>query len=103
MQRKGKELGIYELIKGIRAEIKNLMEDQEIKADPLFELDSLDLELSIVVSDATDAGFKFFVASAGAKYKEEQVSKIKLSLKPLQKMRIAKMEIKDKKFDFKES
>ena len=86
-----KELDIYELAKGVRAEIKKLMEDPEIKAEPFFELDSLELEFNVVITNATEAGIKFYVVHAGAKYEKEQISKVKLSLKPLQKMKILEM------------
>ncbi|MCS7115796.1 MAG: hypothetical protein N0A00_10465 [Candidatus Bathyarchaeota archaeon] len=105
MPKKGKELGIYELVKGVREEIKKLLEDSEIMEEPFFELDSLDLELNVVISEATKNGIKFFVVSAGAEYEKEQVSKIKLSFKPLEKekARIMKMEIERSQIDLRKS
>ncbi|MEM5867889.1 MAG: trypco2 family protein [Candidatus Aenigmatarchaeota archaeon] len=97
------KLGIYELVKGVHAEIKELLKDSEIKEEPYFELDSLDLELNIVITDTSEAGFKFIVVSAEAKYEKEQVSKIKLSFKPLHPMKILKTEIKRQKIDLRKS
>ncbi|MCS7096827.1 MAG: hypothetical protein N3F10_00750 [Candidatus Bathyarchaeota archaeon] len=103
MPKKEKELGIYELVKGVRAEIKKLLEDSEIKEEPFFELDSLDLELNVVISNATETGIKFFIISAGAKYEKEQVSKIKLGFKPIEKLRIMRTEIKRSQIDLRKS
>jgi len=78
-----REVGIYELIKGVRAEIKKVKDDPEVQKDPLFNLKALELELNVVVSRAAETGIKFFVVTAGVNYKKEQVNTIKLNFEPL--------------------
>ncbi|HGE70759.1 TPA: hypothetical protein ENX78_07990 [Candidatus Poribacteria bacterium] len=78
-----KEVGIYELAKAVREEIIKLRKDEDIQKEPILYLDSLDLELSVVVSEVTKGGIKFYILSAGAEYEKERVSRIKLSFKPI--------------------
>ena len=82
-KKKEKELGIYELAKAVRNEIKKIIDDPEIRKKPILYLDSLDLELNVVVSKAAKTGLKFLVVTVGADYEKENISRIKLSFKPL--------------------
>jgi hypothetical protein len=78
-----KEIEIYELVKGVRKELQKILNDPEIQADPLFNLVKLDLELNVVISKVTDKGIKVFIVTAGTKYENHQISKIKLQLEPI--------------------
>jgi len=78
-----KEVGIYELAKAVREEIIKLRKDEAIKKEPILYLDSLDLELNVVISEVAKGGIKFYIVSAGAEYEKERISKIKLSFKPI--------------------
>lgn len=78
-----KEVGIYELAKAVREEIIKLRKDEAVQKEPILYLDSLDLELNVVISEVTKGGFKFFKVSAGTEYEKERMSRIKLSFKPI--------------------
>lgn len=67
----------------MRWEIDRLRSDPEIKRDPLFFLKNLELNLNVVVSKATETGIRFFVVTAGGKYKKEKISTVKMSFEPL--------------------
>ncbi|MEM2537176.1 MAG: trypco2 family protein [Candidatus Bathyarchaeia archaeon] len=76
-------LGIYELAKAVREEIKKIREDKDFQEKPFIYLDSLDLELNVVVSEAAKGGIKFYIVSVGGEYEKERISRIKLSFKPI--------------------
>jgi len=77
-----KEVGIYELAKAVRKEIIKLRKDSEIQKEPILYLDSLELELSVVVSKVARGGIKFYIVSAESEYEKERVSRVKLGFKP---------------------
>lgn len=76
-------MGIYELVKGIREEIKKVNDDPDIQEHPLFFLKTLELELNVVVTKAAEAGIKFIVFTAGADYQREEINKIRLKFEPM--------------------
>jgi hypothetical protein len=78
-----KEVGIYELAKAVRKDIIKFRKDSEIQKEPVFYLDSLELELSVVVSKVTKGGIKFYIVSAESEYEKERVSRVKLGFKPI--------------------
>jgi hypothetical protein len=78
-----KEVGIYELAKAVREEIMKFRKDEAVQKEPILYLDSLDLELNVVVSEVTKGGIKFFIVSTGAEYEKERISRIKLSFRPI--------------------
>ena len=78
-----KEIGIYELIKGIREDFMRIQNDPEIQKDPIFAIKSFEIELNVAISKAAEAGVKFFVVTAGGEYKTERINKITIALEPL--------------------
>jgi hypothetical protein len=78
-----KEVSIYELAKAVRKDIIKFRKDSEIQKEPVFYLDSLELELSVVVSKVTKGGIKFYIVSAESEYEKERVSRVKLGFKPI--------------------
>lgn len=92
-----REIGIYELVKGIREEVKKISDDPEIKQNPLFNLKNLELELNVAISAASEAGIKFFIVSLGGEYKKEQVNTIKLTFEPVLKVTPKKIKLEDAK------
>ena len=78
-----KEVGIYELAKAVRKDIIKFRKDSEIQKEPVFYLDSLELELSVVVSKVTKGGIKFYIVSAESEYEKERLSRVKLGFKPI--------------------
>jgi len=78
-----KEVSIYELAKAVRKDIIKFRKDSEIQKEPVFYLDSLELELSVVVSKVTKGGIKFYIVSAESEYEKERLSRVKLGFKPI--------------------
>ena len=77
------EIGIYELVKSIRNELRKIRGDPETQESPLLSLKNLEMELSVVVSRAGEECLKFYVVTADVKYPKEQTSTIKLTFEPL--------------------
>lgn len=83
-----KEIGLHDLVKGIRKELQDIMEDPEIKSKPMFKLKDLEFEVAVIVSKAGTVGLKFMLLPVGingeAKFDSERISKIKITFEPLQ-------------------
>jgi hypothetical protein len=80
------EIGIYELVKGIREDFKKVADDPEIEKNPLLILKTVEISLNVVVSSVTHAGIKFSILNAGKKYENEKLTSIKLILEPFVKV-----------------
>lgn len=81
-QKEQKEIGIYELVKGVREDFKKIKSDREIQKDPLFTLKTIELTLNITITSAAEGGIKFFIVTADAKHEHEKLTSIKLVLEP---------------------
>jgi hypothetical protein len=77
------EVGIYELARAVREEIIKIKKDPTIQKEPIFYLDSLELDLSVVISKVAKGGIRFIIGTAEAQYEKERLSRIKLSFKPI--------------------
>jgi hypothetical protein len=88
-----KEIGIFELVKGVHEELTKIKDDVKLGESPLFSLKNLELNLNVAISKATEAGIKFFIVSADRKVEKEQTSSIKLSFEPLVQARPRKVKI----------
>jgi hypothetical protein len=89
-----KEISIYELVKGVREDIKKVATDPDVKANPLLILKNVELSVNAVISSATEAGIKFFIVTADAKHTEEKFASIKLVFEPIFKIEPVKTEVK---------
>jgi hypothetical protein len=89
-----KEMGLYELVKGIREDFKKIVNDPGIKEAPLFIVKNVELELGITVSKAAETGIKFFIVTGSGEYKKEQIHRIKLEFQPITQVEPKKMELK---------
>lgn len=58
-------------MKAVRSELKILNDDEEIQRNPLLILKGLEMELSVVISRATEGGIKFYLVTADAKYAKQ--------------------------------
>lgn len=93
------EVGFYELVKGVREELKKIALDQDIQQNPLLILKNIELNLNAVISRATEAGIRFYIITAGAKHTEEKLTSIKLVFEPIFKIEPVKTQVKvDEKF-----
>jgi len=82
------EIGLYELILGVRQELQKVMNNSEVKEHPLLELSDLEIEVTVMVSKAGGGGFKFILLpigiEAGGEFKSERLSRIKIKFGPYQ-------------------
>lgn len=76
---------LSEMIQNLREELSKAQSEGK-RSDFKFQFDTVELELSIVITSTKDAkaGVKFWVIDAGGGYKNEdaQTQKLKLVLKP---------------------
>ena len=81
-----KDIGLHELIKGVRREFQKIMNDPEIKSHPLFMLRELEFEISVLISKAGKIGLKFMLPPIGGggetNFESEKISKIKIKFEP---------------------
>ena len=79
------EIGLYDLIKGLRKNMWEILTDDEIQNNPLFVMKTVEIELNVILSKAGTGGVKFFLVpiEATAQYEKQTISKIKLSLEVL--------------------
>jgi hypothetical protein len=89
-----KEISIYELVKGVREDIKKVATDPDVKANPIMILKNVEQSVNAVISSATEAGIKFFIVTADAKHTEEKFASIKLVFEPIFKIEPVKTEVK---------
>jgi hypothetical protein len=88
-----KEISIYELVKGVREDIKKIATDPDIKANPLLILKNVELSVNVVVSTATEAGIKFLIVTANAEYTKEKLASIRMTFEPIFKIEPVKTEV----------
>ena len=83
-----KNIGLYELVLGIRQELQKIMATEEVKEQPLLELTDLEVEVTVMVSKAGSGGFKFTLLPIGieasGEIKSERLSRIKIKFGPIQ-------------------
>jgi hypothetical protein len=76
-------LGLVELIEQLKKDIGPL----QYSEPPLFNIETVELELKFLVEEKLGAGGKalwvLFAAEAKAEYKDQHINTIKLTLKPM--------------------
>lgn len=77
--------------------IKKIIEQAEKAMGDKYELGKdMDFELSVAKTKGVKGGGKFVVVEAGGKYEKEEISKVKISIKPKEKKK--KLTAKDYHF-----
>lgn len=80
------EIGLYDIVKSIRADLAQLISDEEIRRKPLFFLEELEIELHVRVTSSTGGNLRFMVLTGELRETTEKADKIKLKFKPLNKL-----------------
>jgi hypothetical protein len=79
-----KPIGLYELVKGIREDFKKVSNDAEIRDNPLFLVKTVEIELAVEITNATEGGLKFWVLTGNHKRERGKLTSIKLQLEPFE-------------------
>ena len=83
----GKEIGLSELVLGVRKELLNITNHPDVQKNPILELVDIEFEIAAVVSGGGRTGLKLMLFSIGAEVrgeiKSEKISKIKMKFGPL--------------------
>jgi hypothetical protein len=74
------EIGLRELIYEVKKELLSHSSDDPV---PLFYVDGVDLELSVVVRREGQAGIKIHVVNVGGAGGQEKVQTVRVRLQPL--------------------
>ena len=74
------EIGLQELLRKVKEE---LLAPSGQDPAPLFYVEQVDLELSVVVRREAQAGIRVYVVEAGGKAGEERGNVVRVTLRPL--------------------
>jgi hypothetical protein len=73
-----KGIGVYDLIKLLREDLRKLRDDPEIQATPFVFLKEVDLELNVIVSKKGKVGTRLLVVTGEGEYEKERINSLKL-------------------------
>jgi hypothetical protein len=74
------EIGLQELLLKVKEELLAPVGEDPA---PLFYVEQVDLELSVVIRKAAQAGVRVYVVDVGGNLAQESANKVRVSLRPL--------------------